>query len=356
MSAESGAWLRRQREGRGWSRQDLAIRIAGAAGSAVTAPVPALESYISRWEAGNVQISARYRQLLDTVLGPSAEVPGPQPPSGPAPDPRKWVQAMHALACDITGGTFRPGGQLPARAVLAQRYGLTVHAVMRAQDELLRAAVLTRGQIYGRLYVSQATGRQVSATPLRPPAVPGPADPGRGTAVILPGRAGRGAGGTAPPAARHPRAYARPDARPPAVRAGAGHSEKPSCSPSATGEPSPADGLPEFLLVKECAAQARVSPRTIHSLVRDGHIEATRVGRDIRIYARSWHAYLQTPAQDLRSAPEPDPDGQRDSPPAVRTSPAGSRPGPTRSSHGSAAGRVPRSQMNGRPPPDPRYP
>jgi transcriptional regulator with XRE-family HTH domain len=174
VSAESGAWLRRQRQGHGWTRQELAIRIADAAGSAVTAPVPALESYISRWEAGNVQMSARYQQLLDTVLGPSAEVPVPQPSSGPAPDPRKWVQAMHALHCDITGGTFRPGDQLPARAMLAQRYGLTVHAVMRAQDELLRAAVLTRGQIYGRLYVSQATGRQVPAAPL--PAAAGPAD------------------------------------------------------------------------------------------------------------------------------------------------------------------------------------
>jgi hypothetical protein len=41
-----------------------------AAGSAVTPSACALESYLSRWETGNAKISARYRQLLDAVLGP----------------------------------------------------------------------------------------------------------------------------------------------------------------------------------------------------------------------------------------------------------------------------------------------
>ena len=220
MSAGFGAWLRRQREGRGWSRQELAIRMAGAAGSAVTAPVPALESYISRWEAGTVAISARYRQLLDAVLGSAAEVPAPQPSSGPAPDPRKWVRAMHALTCDIAAGTFRPGGQLPARAVLAQRYGLPADAVMRAQDELLSTGVLSRGQVYGTLYVTHAAGRQPPRAPL--PAAPGPADPGWPPAAVPPGLAGGGRTRTAPPAARNPRAYARPGTWAPAVRAGPG--------------------------------------------------------------------------------------------------------------------------------------
>jgi excisionase family DNA binding protein len=267
--------------------------MTGAAGSAVTAPVPALESYISRWEAGTVAISARYRQLLDAVLGPVAEVPLPQPSSGPAPDPRKWVRAMHALATDIAGGTFRPGGQLPARAVLAQRYGLTVDAVMRAQDELLSADVLYSGQVDGTLYVTQATNRQVPGAP--PSATPGPANPGRRTAVIPPGRAGRGAGRTAPPAACNSRAYAGPDTWAPATRAGAGTEtgpgEEPAPSPAAAGEPPPAGEPTEFLLVKECAAQARVSLRTIYSLIRHGHVQAIRLRRDIRIYARSWYAY-----------------------------------------------------------------
>ena len=187
MSAVFGAWLRRERERRGWSRRELALRIAGAAGSAVTAPVPALESYISRWEAGNVAISARYRQLLSAVLGSAGEASAPQPPSGPAADPRKWMRAMHALASDIADGTFRPGGKLSARAVLAHRYGLPADAVMRAQDELLSTAVLSRGQTYGTLYVARTAGRQASRAPL--PAAPGPADPGRHPTAIPPVRA-----------------------------------------------------------------------------------------------------------------------------------------------------------------------
>ena len=83
MSAESGAWLKRQREARGWSRNELARRMTDAAGSAVTAPVRVLEGYLSRWEAGNVAISARYRQLLDAVLRPGENVPVPPPFSGP---------------------------------------------------------------------------------------------------------------------------------------------------------------------------------------------------------------------------------------------------------------------------------
>jgi excisionase family DNA binding protein len=336
VSAGFGGWLRRQREGHGWSRREPVVRIAGAAGSAVTAPVPALESYISRWEAGNVAISARYRQLLDAVLGPAAEVSAPQPPSGPAPDPRKWVRA-------------RPGGQLSARTVLAQRYGLPADAVMRAQDELLSTGILSRGQVYGTLHVSQAKDWQAPRAPL--PAAPGPADPGRRTTAIPPDRAGGGRTATAPPAARNPRAYARPGAWVPAADAGTGPGpgEAPARSPVAPGEPPPAEGLPEFLLVKECAAQARVSPRTIYSLVRHGHVEAVRVGHDIRIYARSWHAYLQAPRPGPRPAHKPGEDGQRDDPPAADTPAAGPRPGPAQLRRGSAAGRVPRSQMSSQP-------
>jgi transcriptional regulator with XRE-family HTH domain len=335
VSAGSGAWLRRQREACGWSRQELAIRITGAAGSAVTAPVPALESYISRWEAGKVEISARYRQLLNAVLGPDAEVSVPQPSSGPVPDPRKWVRAVHALASDIVGGAFTPGGQLPAHAVLAQRYGLTADAVRRAQDELLSVGVLSRGQVYGTLHVTQATGRQVPGGSLW--AAPGLADPGRHAAVIPPGRAGRGGGRTAR-AARDPRGYARPGTWTPAVRAGSGiePGKGPACSPAAAGEPSPAGEPSEFLFVKECAAQARVSPRIIYELVRHGHVEAIRLRRDIRIYARSWRAYLHTPPLDLHPSPEPDGDSQRDGLPAVHIPPAGPWPGHVPSSHAGA--------------------
>ena len=217
VSAAFGAWLRRQREARGWSRSELACRMADAAGSAVTAPAHVLETYLSRWEAGHVAISARYRQLLDAVLGPGASAPAEHPVSVP-PDPRKWVRAMRAIESGIADGQWKPGDRLPARPALAQRYGLTADAVMRAQDELLRAGALRTGQVYGALYVSDAQDQQPPGAPL--PAASGPDVRGGCRAVSPPARAAGGGAGDAPPSARNPRAYARPDTRVPAVPAG----------------------------------------------------------------------------------------------------------------------------------------
>jgi excisionase family DNA binding protein len=302
VSAAFGAWLRRQREARGWSRGELACRMADAAGSAVTAPVHVLECYLSRWEAGHVAISARYRQLLDAVLAASAPVVYPVPVP---PDPRKWVRAMRAIESGIADGQWKPGGRLPGRPVLAQRYGLTVDAVMRAQDELLRTGALRRGPVYGALYVSDAEDQQPPGAPL--PAASGPDDRGGYGAVSLPARAGDGGAGTAPPVARNPRAYARPNTRVPAVRADAGTEpgQAPARVPAAAGELAPGDGLPEFMLVRECAAQLRVSPPVIYGLVRSGHVEAVRLGREFRIYTRSWLAFLHTPQPGPRARPEP---------------------------------------------------
>ena len=327
MSAAFGAWLRRQREARGWSRSELACRMADAAGSAVTAPAHVLECYLSRWEAGHVAISARYRQLLDAVLGPGASAPAADPVSVP-PDPRKWVRAMRAIESGIADGQWKPGDQLPARPALAQRYGLSVDAVMRAQDELLRAGALRRGPVYGTLYVSDAEDQQPPGAP--PPAAPGPDDRGGYGAVSPPARAGDGGAGTAPPVARNPRAYARPDTRVPAVpavRADAGTEPGQALAriPAATGELPPGDGLPEFMLVKECATQLRVSPPVIYGLVRSGHVEAVRLGREFRIYTRSWLAYLQAARPSLRPQREPEGD-ERDHPPQTGGPPAEPQP------------------------------
>jgi excisionase family DNA binding protein len=78
--------------------------------------------------------------------------------------------------------------------------------------------------------------------------------------------------------------------------------------PPATGELSPGDGLPEFMLVKECATQLRVSPPVIYGLVRSGHVEAVRLGRELRIYTRFWLAYLQAARPGLRPQREPERD------------------------------------------------
>ena len=279
MSAEFGAWLRRNREARGWSRNELARRMTDAAGSAVTPSAHALESYISRWESGNAKISGRYRQLLDAVLGPGANVPAPHPFPRPAPDARKWVRALQAIKSDIADGEWKPGDQLPVRSALAQRYGFSAETVMRAQAELLSTGVLRKGQAYGALYVSQTKDQQVPGASL---AAPGPDDPGGCRAVGPPVRAGGGGTGNAPSLSRNPRAYARPDTWVPAVRADAGTEPGKALtrSSAAAGGLPPGDGLPEFMLVKECAAQARVSPPTIYGLVKHGHLAAIKVGRD----------------------------------------------------------------------------
>ena len=327
VSAAFGAWLRRQREARGWSRSELARRMTDAAGSAVTAPAHVLEGYLSRWEAGHVAISARYRQLLDAVLGSGANTPTADPVSVP-PDPRQWVRAMRAIESDIADGQWKPGDQLPARSALAQRYGLSADAVMRAQDELLRTGALRRGHVYGTLYVSDAEDQQPPGAP--PPAAPGPDDRGGYGAVRPSARAGDGGAGTAPPVARNPRAYACPDTRVPAVQAvradaGTDPGQAPARTPAAAGELPPGDGLPEFMLVKECAAQLRVSPPVIYGLVRSGHVEAVRLGRDFRIYTRSWLAYLQAPQPGLRPQREPEGD-ERDHPPETGGPPAEPQP------------------------------
>jgi excisionase family DNA binding protein len=300
--------------------------MADAAGSAVTAPAHVLETYLSRWEAGHVAISARYRQLLDAVLGAGAPA---VPPVSVPPGPRKWMRAMRAIESGIADGQWKPGGRLPARPALAQRYGLTADAVRRAQDELLRAGALRTGPVRGALYVSDAQDQQPPGTPL--PAAPGPADRGGGRAVSPPPRAAdRGAGDTPSPA-RNPRAYARPDTPVPAVPADAGTEpgQAPARSP-ASGELPPGDGLPEFMLVRECAAQIRVSPPAIHGLIKQGHIEAIRVGRDFRICTRSWLAYLHAPRPGPRSRPQPEGegDGQRDHPPQTGSPPAQPQPPP----------------------------
>jgi excisionase family DNA binding protein len=129
--------------------------------------------------------------------------------------------------------------------------------------------------------------------------------------------------------ARNPRAYARPDTRVPAVLADAGTEpgEAPARSPAAAGELPTGDGLPEFMLVKECAAQIRVSPPTIHGLIKQGHIEAIRLGREFRICTHSWLAYLHAPRTDLCPLQEPEGDDQYDTP-EMGDSPA--RPEPAR--------------------------
>jgi len=76
----SGAGLRAMREGREWSRSDLARRMRAVSGQELPA-VASLASMIKEWEAGKHEPSRPYRVLLRRVFsGPSPVLDGPLSP------------------------------------------------------------------------------------------------------------------------------------------------------------------------------------------------------------------------------------------------------------------------------------
>jgi excisionase family DNA binding protein len=62
--------------------------------------------------------------------------------------------------------------------------------------------------------------------------------------------------------------------------------------PGQASEPATSGQAPLFLTVAEVATQARLSKMTIYRLIDKGTIRSKRIGRNFRIYADSWHAYL----------------------------------------------------------------
>ena len=82
MTAESGTWMRAQREERGWSRSHLARQLIAAARDAGDEAMPAVDTLrknIYRWENDEVDISDRYRLLYCRLLGIKPAHFGPQP-------------------------------------------------------------------------------------------------------------------------------------------------------------------------------------------------------------------------------------------------------------------------------------
>ena len=71
MSAELGAWLRQQREARGWTRPDMARRLIKAGHAKGDHTMPGLDSMchnIYRWERGADGLSDRYKLLYCQVF------------------------------------------------------------------------------------------------------------------------------------------------------------------------------------------------------------------------------------------------------------------------------------------------
>ncbi len=71
MSEQTGAWLRRERESRGWDRPEMARRLIAAARSRGAGHMPGVKSLthnIYRWESGD-GVSQRYMLAYCATFG-----------------------------------------------------------------------------------------------------------------------------------------------------------------------------------------------------------------------------------------------------------------------------------------------
>ena len=127
MSSELAAWLRRQREDRGWTRTELArqlIRAARARGDTSLPGTDNISHNIYRWERGTVAPAERYKLLYCSAFGiPFSQFGTALPPgmvdTGPA------VPAASAY-----GGTLPPerGASAIRREVLMAAHEGSAHA------------------------------------------------------------------------------------------------------------------------------------------------------------------------------------------------------------------------------------
>src|SRR5690242_16193340 len=92
MSSELGAWLRQQREDRGWTRSELArqlIKVARTKGDMSVPSADNISHNIYRWERGAVTPAERYQLYYCGAFGIpfsqfGAQAPPAAPPGGPA--------------------------------------------------------------------------------------------------------------------------------------------------------------------------------------------------------------------------------------------------------------------------------
>jgi hypothetical protein len=81
-----GAWLRRQREARAWSRAEMARQLIKAARARDDTSMPCVESIchnIYRWERGTVGLTERYKLYYCVALSLSPDEFGAEKPEQP---------------------------------------------------------------------------------------------------------------------------------------------------------------------------------------------------------------------------------------------------------------------------------
>src|SRR6476661_3927761 len=131
MSSELAAWLRRQREDRGWTRTELArqlIRAARARGDTSLPGTDNISHNIYRWERGTVAPAERYKLLYCSAFGIPFSQFGPGRGRGLTPGMVDTGPA--ARAASAYGGTLPPerGASAIRREVLMAAHEGSAHA------------------------------------------------------------------------------------------------------------------------------------------------------------------------------------------------------------------------------------
>src|SRR5690242_17058197 len=141
MSSELAAWLRRQREGRGWTRTELArqlIRAARARGDTSMPGVSNISHNIYRWERGAVTPAERYQLLYCGAFGISFSQFGTALPPGMV-DTGPEALAGSAYRFDL--GPLETGASAIRREVLMAAHEGSEHAE-RAEQRGIGEATL----------------------------------------------------------------------------------------------------------------------------------------------------------------------------------------------------------------------
>lgn len=114
MSQELGAWLRQQRQIRGWPIPEMArqLRRAAAASGDALPGNNGLHRNIRRWESGTGSLSERYKLHYCNALGIPPARFGPGHPAGQPRQAADTPASQPAVAA--SGAAARPGGR-PAR-------------------------------------------------------------------------------------------------------------------------------------------------------------------------------------------------------------------------------------------------
>jgi len=109
MSENLGAWLRQQREARGWARREMARQLIQAGRSAGDTSMPGMDSMghnIHRWERGQGGLTERYKLHYCTALG--------IPPDQFGADPADHHTLTPAPAATLAPPASPPSAHVPA--------------------------------------------------------------------------------------------------------------------------------------------------------------------------------------------------------------------------------------------------